>query len=207
VVDIQRALEQSGFDISDVTTDSKHPINARKSHSTEDIGYLDRLIYRLGSDDDSAKSKDRARYAHLQNCEACRNAEGQHTADSKKVAKPKITHNGLNIQLQEPHSKVMAKKDTPALVVIDSGEDETVWRASIAIGGMTCTACSGAITKELQKKAWIRSVVVNLISNSATVDFVGEDHKAEIAETIEDIGYDATVDSVVDIARTEQNGT
>jgi copper chaperone CopZ len=209
VQDIQRALEQSGFDISDVTTDSKEKISMRKSHSAEDIGYLDRLIYRLGSDDDSAKS--RARYTHLQNCEACRQAgdglSDDGPSDSKKIPKPKITHNGLNILLEDTRANAMSKKDPFPLVVIDPAVDETViWRASIAIGGMTCAACSGAITKELEKRDWIRAAVVNLISNSATVDFVGEDHKAEIAEIIEDIGYDATVDSVVNTAQIEQNG-
>jgi copper chaperone CopZ len=63
---------------------------------------------------------------------------------------------------------------------------------------MTCAACVGAITEELKKKDWIRDVVVNLISNSATVDFVGEEHKNDLVESIEDIGYDAVIDSIVD---------
>jgi len=206
ILDIQRSLEHAGFAISDVTTDSKQSIVPRRSHSTDDIGYLDRLIYRLGSDDDPAKSRNNAKYAHLhlQNCEACRQAGGQ----SSKGAKNEVPKNGSNVQRWETcssSSKAMAKKEP--LVVIDSTANETVWRASIAIGGMTCAACSGAITKELEKRDWVRSVVVNLISNSATVDFVGEGHKTDIASIIEDIGYDATLDSVVDTARTEENGT
>jgi copper chaperone CopZ len=63
---------------------------------------------------------------------------------------------------------------------------------------MTCAACVGAITEELKKKDWIRGVAVNLISNSATVDFVGEEHKNDLVESIEDIGYDAVIDSIVD---------
>jgi Cu+-exporting ATPase len=42
-------------------------------------------------------------------------------------------------------------------------------------------------------------VVVNLISNSAVVDFVGNEHKNHIVEAIEDVGFDATVDSIVEL--------
>ena len=63
---------------------------------------------------------------------------------------------------------------------------------------MTCAACAGSIKEELMKKAWIRNVVVNLISNSATVDFVGSEHRDDLVESIEDIGFDAFVDNIVD---------
>ena len=63
---------------------------------------------------------------------------------------------------------------------------------------MTCAACAGSIKEELLKKDWIRNVVVNLISNSATVDFVGSEHKDDLVESIEDIGFDAVIDNIMD---------
>lgn len=76
---------------------------------------------------------------------------------------------------------------------------EIIARARADINkGMTCAVCVGAITEQLEKKEWIKKVIVNLISNSATVDFVGEEHQGDIVEAIEDIGYEATLDSVVD---------
>ena len=168
-----------------------------KSHTAgdSDIGYLDRLIHRLGSDDESAKSKLAKR--HLDNCEACR-LEKQHIPDVKAESAPSAVEHG--------RTDVMAKQDNVPLVVVDSNQaSEPIWRASLAIGGMTCAACSGAITSELQKKDWIQHAVVNLISNSATVDFLGEQHKNEIVEIIEDIGYDATTDSVVDCNKLQED--
>jgi heavy metal translocating P-type ATPase len=64
---------------------------------------------------------------------------------------------------------------------------------------MTCAACVVTITEGLEKNPWIKKVAVNLISNSATVEFTGEEHKDDLVENIEDMGYDAVVDSIVDM--------
>ncbi|KAF2462992.1 heavy metal translocatin [Lindgomyces ingoldianus] len=71
------------------------------------------------------------------------------------------------------------------------------WRATYAIGGMTCSSCVGNVTDALKPHTWIEKVDVNLVSNSATIVFVGKEHLPEIQETIEDMGYDATLDSIV----------
>ncbi|KAM0276499.1 hypothetical protein ACHAQH_006688 [Verticillium albo-atrum] len=81
--------------------------------------------------------------------------------------------------------------------VSDAAKEPSQWRATLAIGGMTCASCSNAITAELNKMDWISNVAVNLVSNSATVDFTVAGKEKDIAEAIEDIGYEATVDTVV----------
>jgi heavy metal translocating P-type ATPase len=73
------------------------------------------------------------------------------------------------------------------------------WRATLAVGGMTCAACANTITKELKKKDWIRDVVVNVLSNSATVEFQGRANADKVVEAIEDLGYDAALDAVVSL--------
>ncbi|RBQ72703.1 hypothetical protein VDGD_05491 [Verticillium dahliae] len=79
----------------------------------------------------------------------------------------------------------------------DAVKEPSQWRATLAIGGMTCASCSNAITAELNKLDWISNVAVNLVSNSATVDFTVAGKENDTAEAIEDMGYEATVDSVV----------
>lgn len=71
-----------------------------------------------------------------------------------------------------------------------------IWRASYAIGGMTCSSCVSAITKALEKFEWVKKVVVNLMSNSASVIFEGKTHVEQIAQAIEEIGYDATLSDI-----------
>ncbi|KAF2270451.1 heavy metal translocatin [Lojkania enalia] len=71
------------------------------------------------------------------------------------------------------------------------------WRATYAIGGMTCSSCVGNVTNALETHTWIEKVDVNLVSNSAMVIFSNKSHLPEIQESIEDAGYDATLDNVV----------
>jgi Cu+-exporting ATPase len=71
------------------------------------------------------------------------------------------------------------------------------WRATYAIGGMTCSRCSGFINDALIQHSWIEKVDVNLVSNTAVVVFVGKDNLPQIKESIEDVGYEASLDQVV----------
>ncbi|ROW08435.1 hypothetical protein VMCG_03123 [Cytospora schulzeri] len=74
--------------------------------------------------------------------------------------------------------------------------DKQVWRATLAVGGMTCASCVNAIKEALEKKDWTTGVAVNLVSNSATVEFLGKEHADDLVESIEDLGYDAALDKV-----------
>lgn len=69
--------------------------------------------------------------------------------------------------------------------------------AEIAIGGMTCGSCSGAITQGLNGLPFVVDAVVNLISHSARVEMDNRDHAPLIVEKIEDLGYDASLVSIL----------
>tara|TARA_R110002003_G_scaffold126_50_gene11857 strand:+ start:7935 stop:11372 length:3438 start_codon:yes stop_codon:yes gene_type:complete len=76
-------------------------------------------------------------------------------------------------------------------------DDPHRWRATYAIGGMTCSRCIGFVSDALRRHPWIEKVDVNLVTNTAAVLFRGKEHLHEIKESIEDAGYDATLDQVV----------
>lgn len=195
--DIKEALGDAGFDVSDVTpVDGVGKIPSLFGYDGE-IGYLDRFIDGFGLGKKGGNStKSEPSKKHLQNCEACRlEAEGKNgSSSSTTISSTPATVAALDTPMRaQPDSK----SDTP--VIVDSANSQDIWRVSLAIGGMTCASCVNTIIEELQKKDWIKKVTVNLISNSATVDFVGEQHEDDVVETIEDIGYDAAIDSVVDL--------
>lgn len=189
---IRSALEDAGFEVCGVTPEDAYGLSHPQCRGQ--IGYLDRFLDKYGSDLSSSGSKPRRPNRHLENCELCRLEAGGknslHEDPSTSKASTNINDEGMENSTQ---------KISRPLVVVDSIEDQDVWRVSLAIGGMTCAACVGAITQELEQKNWVRKVTVNLISNSATVDFEGENHKDDILKRIEDIGYDATVDMVVNL--------
>ncbi|OJJ75953.1 hypothetical protein ASPBRDRAFT_117979 [Aspergillus brasiliensis CBS 101740] len=82
-----------------------------------------------------------------------------------------------------------ARKEAPSTFV-----------AELAIGGMTCGSCSGAVTRGLEELPFVTTVSVNLLTHSGRVEFEGRDHLDEIVEKIEDLGYDASVDNVSALA-------
>ncbi|CAO2656875.1 Nn.00g056780.m01.CDS01 [Neocucurbitaria sp. VM-36] len=81
--------------------------------------------------------------------------------------------------------------------LVKSKPQSKKWRASYALGGLTCAACVGNVNRALELHAWIEQVDINLVSNSGTVIFSGKEHLPEIQESIEDAGYTATLDKVV----------
>ncbi|KAG9229202.1 putative copper-transporting ATPase 3 [Amylocarpus encephaloides] len=193
VHDLREALEEAGFDICDISGDSILPSNQSSlAKGKEYVGYLDRLIHSLPGDTTTpAKSKYPSR--HIENCKVCQSDDkGQHDNNNhSKGLQSTVVENGDS-------STMGADEREQTLVVVDSAQQDLL-RASLAIGGMTCASCANTLTEELNKRDWIHRVAVNLISNSATVEFVGQDRKDEIVPTIEDIGYDAVVDSIVEI--------
>lgn len=73
------------------------------------------------------------------------------------------------------------------------------WKASVAIGGMTCASCSNAITNALKKKDWVSNVAVNLLTNSASVELQDKVKANQIVDAIEDLGYEANLNEVVEV--------
>ncbi|KAH9844171.1 heavy metal translocatin [Rhodofomes roseus] len=61
---------------------------------------------------------------------------------------------------------------------------------------MTCASCSTAVTHALTDLPGVSDVAVNLLGNSATLNVASADLVPSVAETVEDIGYEAEVISV-----------
>ncbi|KAI1139716.1 heavy metal translocatin [Hypoxylon sp. FL0543] len=116
------------------------------------------------------------RKRHAEHCEQCRkeDQEGKHSEE-------KALH-------------ATSLDDNP-LVVVESSSSK-VFRATITIGGMSCSSCVGKIATVLREKPWVRSADVTLLTQSATVEYQGEHNVDELIEAIEDIGYEASLDRV-----------
>lgn len=72
------------------------------------------------------------------------------------------------------------------------GDASGTSRLEIAVSGMTCAACSSAITQTLEAMPGVESVVVSLITERALVEYENVDEKAIVA-AIEDCGFDAEI--------------
>ena len=69
-------------------------------------------------------------------------------------------------------------------------------RLKLSVGGMTCASCITAITEALSQLSGVRDVSVSLLGHSATVILDNNAIVGDVLETIEVIGYEATVESL-----------
>jgi len=90
--------------------------------------------------------------------------------------------------------------NTPAGMQTQAPVGKVMWKASWAIGGMTCSACVSAINTALEEIPYISRVDVNLVGHSAVIVFDGKEHVSDIKEAIEDLGYDADLDVLEEMA-------
>ncbi|KAJ5834998.1 ATPase P-type K/Mg/Cd/Cu/Zn/Na/Ca/Na/H-transporter [Penicillium robsamsonii] len=78
---------------------------------------------------------------------------------------------------------------------ITESADEFI--AQISVGGMSCASCANSITAQVQQLEFVKEITVNLLTNSATVIYVGLRNNAdEIVERINDAGFEASLDEL-----------
>ncbi|KIJ11796.1 hypothetical protein PAXINDRAFT_43583, partial [Paxillus involutus ATCC 200175] len=64
---------------------------------------------------------------------------------------------------------------------------------TLSVGGMTCSSCVATITEMLSQLPGVFEVVVNLLSNSATLVVEKKSLISSVTETIDDCGFEAEV--------------
>jgi copper chaperone CopZ len=89
-----------------------------------------------------------------------------------------------------------AKPGAPHLSLVtlhDVSVDDVPHLATLSVGGMTCSSCSGTITEMVSQLPGVSDVVVSLLSNSATVVVARRDLVGSVTQTIEDCGFEVDV--------------
>ncbi|EDO65348.2 hypothetical protein GE21DRAFT_9366 [Neurospora crassa] len=73
---------------------------------------------------------------------------------------------------------------------------------------MTCASCANSITNEMKKRDWIQDITVNLLTNSAIVEFTGRENANKLVGEIEDLGFEATLnEETLDLPDDETRST
>ncbi|KAK3897134.1 hypothetical protein C8A05DRAFT_48130 [Staphylotrichum tortipilum] len=141
--------------------------------------------------------------AHLENCEQCRTGGPINPAEpvEKHILETVLTHPSTTQPTPTTPTNNPPAPEEPFIVIEpdEAGFPPPLYRATLAVGGMTCSACANMITSGLKKHDWVLDAVVNLLTNSATVDLRDESRAADLVTAVEDLGYDATLDSVSEV--------
>lgn len=183
---ILRALGEAGFEIDSIIEDPQGDIVDGEQYHPWEHSPL-RIVKSWKTIRRHQKGEDEKRAKHVEQCDKCR-AEEEEGRRPKTPAVTELSPGGSNERLNEKPLTIV-HPDRPAQLV----------RASLSITGMTCSSCVGTITEALQSKAWVQSVDVNLLTNSTSVVFFGQEHLQDVTEAVEAVGYEATVHEVEDV--------
>ncbi|EXJ87674.1 hypothetical protein A1O1_04598 [Capronia coronata CBS 617.96] len=155
----------------------------------------------------------RAQRKHIENCKACQEKRaGQSTRRRSWAAlirsrRHRDSHSRPNESSTLVSEDALAN-DLPAFNFDGAAPDAKVnkYAATISVGGMTCASCSGTISNELSKLDFVESVDVNLMSNAARVVYNAPKETCDkIVETIDDLGYEATLEDVTNLSRKDSS--
>lgn len=187
--DIAKVLDEAGFEVHD-----QKRLSNRFSHAVE------QAVQRWRHDSSEIESLKRKR--HTENCEECQSGKQESLVenDGRASVVCETSAGSDSTDVHTPKQKVYdhEKKQVEDTinVVTDAPPSEPHFEATIAIEGMTCASCTTAVTQALDAEPWVHSINVNLLSHSAKVIFDTEANKDKIVETIENIGYDASLQTV-----------
>lgn len=213
VTSMKRTLEDAGFKICGLDTtailanDMRCNIQSEFPETSHTGALASNGWSRLWLSRSSTPVLEAAKAAHIENCQACRSSitnalDNQSTQDEKTVHYISV----LN---------TITPPEAPLETVVIGNDHSPIWRATLSIGGMTCAVCSNSITTELQKLPWVSKVVVNLVTHSACVEYFGESsgkhgkstgqtRAQDVVGAIEDLGYDASLDKVINLNEVTQ---
>jgi copper chaperone CopZ len=107
----------------------------------------------------------------------------------------------LTLQKIRPNSVYTPRSQIPCesnVTLLDAGGQSVLpgsgpYRITLSVGGMTCSACSTAVTNALSELSGVTDVCVSLISNSAALVIDDKVHADSIVNVIEDCGFEVQI--------------
>ncbi|KAF2650160.1 heavy metal translocatin [Lophiostoma macrostomum CBS 122681] len=141
------------------------------------------------------------RQKHVEQCEQCQQEAGGVSIDvhdqdqfPKKPAAVVVQNEKTSI-----YDGATSPLASDTFVVVDTPKAPVLCKATLGITGMTCSSCVSSITHAVEQLPWVRSIDVNLLTASGTVVFEDKSRLDEVIETIEDTGFDVTVDKATEL--------
>lgn len=214
--EICRALSDAAFEVYSAVTRDENELKVQELGAEDSgDGWLEAATEfwkpsprKVIKSNESFQLSDRSpRKHHLMNCAACQKESGRPldisvnssdvSFDSRQAGNlPVSEHGTVNASVLEmgqltPNSThSVGSSSRPTHQQSNSNER---FEAILSIGGMTCASCTSAINHGLSELIFVESVNVTLMTNSARVIFRGKENLQGIVDTVEDLGYDASV--------------
>ena len=193
-LDIALALEDAGFQIQSVAQEHHGETQLYEKQGKGTV----RSDYRISGlqfqpwHSKAARQEIllRRKEIHSQRCDECHAAQKLGYAASEPDPERRSFGEKQHIPALDGQRDVATKNEFVVTTAPDS-----LLHSVIEVDGMSCSSCVSKIRETLESKAWIVGVEVSLLSGTAAVKYHGANHLPEIVEALEDIGFDAAVQS------------
>ena len=114
---------------------------------------------------------------------------------NKESTSGALSHDGkVDSEKSMEEQATASRESVPENVKTNTGKTKPLFLLTMSIGGMTCASCTNAVKHALEKIDDVQDVGVNLMTNSASLRYTGDEKLATVlTNTIEDLGYEASV--------------
>jgi Cu+-exporting ATPase len=153
------------------------------------------------------------REKHIHQCSLCREEE-LHLDFNSKLG---LDRDFNSLEAFRSNAGISSLRVTEEEKVIETDEksmtsqaddhDAGPFRVALSVGGMTCSSCSGSITKTVSYLQGVSEVAVSLLNKSAIVIV---DHKKvveAVVEAVEDCGFEAEVITITQLNSLNENSS
>ncbi|KAK0263337.1 hypothetical protein LTS09_002529 [Friedmanniomyces endolithicus] len=188
---IAHAIAEAGYEIDNIIPhsppDKASPIDLRDEGGAElPFEDTDQSVTLRRRSAQAAEDETKRR-RHMEHCEQCRAESRDATSQATDWSRS---------SLEKPTIQTAVD---PFVVVAPPSTAVKVSHATISVSGMSCSACVGKITEALEHEPWVRFANIALLTQSAVVEYEGEHDAKDLTTIIEDIGYEASVEKVVQL--------
>ncbi|WWD04999.1 hypothetical protein V865_003070 [Kwoniella europaea PYCC6329] len=184
---IEEALKvlrgEGGFNVIAESSDGSSRSKYLDSFGEDDeIGWIGRLLFQTKRGNERKKLEDRKK-KHLEHCKIC-----QDELAGRDIALGQV-------QEAQPSQGVDLPLENDRVPSIPKNKDDEVGliKTTLSIEGMTCASCVNSITSSLKSTPGIVSVNINLLGSSGIVRHRSSTTPHDVANLIEDIGFEAQV--------------
>jgi len=122
----------------------------------------------------------------------CASCAGRVERALRKV--PGVQAASVNLASEQARIEAPSQSLTALVQAVEAaGYRVPSWRLELAIGGMTCASCVGRVERALLKVPGVQTVTVNLASERAHLELLGEVDSAALLQAVAAAGYQASL--------------
>ncbi|KAI4138003.1 MAG: hypothetical protein L6R39_007015, partial [Caloplaca ligustica] len=199
--DLCLALTQAAFDVSSASTDDEHGRMIDEVNWDSQNGWLEAALGRWCHSKDTqamdcclTNPEDDRKIRHLQNCTACREERNTELIHAVPHGKTGTMRRSSTKTYPKPFDGGGSLRE--ATGNSDLSDTARHYLVTLLIDGMTCASCVSAVTAAIQALNHVSNVQVNLMTNSAKVEYTGLGEGASlIVEAVEDAGFEASIEA------------